>query len=46
VNSLADIFSLLMADDDEGILGDLGYRYAREIYTELTLDNLADELGD
>jgi hypothetical protein len=35
-----------MADTEEGILGDSGYRYAREIYTELTLDNLSDELGD
>jgi putative DNA primase/helicase len=44
--AIADIFSLLMADAEEGILGDSGYRYASEIYDELTLDNLADELGD
>jgi len=44
--AIANVFDLLMANSKEGILGDSGYRYAREIYTELTLDNLSDELGD
>jgi hypothetical protein len=44
--AIVNVFDLLMADSDGGILGDSGYRYAREIYDELTLDNLSDELGD
>jgi putative DNA primase/helicase len=41
--AVARLFDLIMADEDNDILGDSGYRYAREMFDEMTLADLPGE---
>jgi hypothetical protein len=41
--AVARLFDLRMANPDDDILGDSGYRYAREIFDEMTLADIPAE---